>query len=164
MPFHSEIVKSVNTLVKLAASQNKCTLEEADAGEEDDWEDDRPKKKAKLPRYLSYCHIVIYISPGLNKFYLVPKGLFWSTKTCLQKQEEKNGFFLLNFLWRLHTKIYWKPTLFGRYHTKKPKKWHFDRQIWGGGWYQSSIGICWGPEPVFPMCMCFNFLSPLEKW
>jgi len=47
MPFHSGIVKSVNTLVKLAASQNKCTLEEADEGEEDDWEDDRPKKKAK---------------------------------------------------------------------------------------------------------------------
>ena len=47
MPFHSEIVKSVNTLVKLAASRNKHTLEEADEGEEDDQEDDRPKKKEK---------------------------------------------------------------------------------------------------------------------
>jgi hypothetical protein len=47
MPFHSEIVKSVNTLVKMAASRNKRTLEEADEGEEDDREDDRPKKKAR---------------------------------------------------------------------------------------------------------------------
>ena len=30
LPFHFEIVKAVNTLVKLAASQNKCTLEEAE--------------------------------------------------------------------------------------------------------------------------------------
>ena len=47
MPFHSEIVKSVNTLVKLAASRNKRTLEEADEGGEDDREDERPKKKAR---------------------------------------------------------------------------------------------------------------------
>ena len=30
LPFHSEIVKAVNTLVKLAASQNRCTPEEAE--------------------------------------------------------------------------------------------------------------------------------------
>jgi hypothetical protein len=47
MPFYSEIVKSVNTLVKLAASQNKRTLEEVDEGGEDDLEDNRPKKKSR---------------------------------------------------------------------------------------------------------------------
>ena len=47
MHFHSKIVKSINTLVKLAASQNKHTLEEADESEEDDREDDRHKKKEK---------------------------------------------------------------------------------------------------------------------
>ena len=46
LPFHSEIVKAVNIL---AASQNKCTLEEAkDEGGEDDQEEDRPKKKARI--------------------------------------------------------------------------------------------------------------------
>ena len=42
MPFHSEIV---NTLIKLAASRNKRTLEEADDEGGDDREEDRPKKK-----------------------------------------------------------------------------------------------------------------------
>ncbi|KIM76235.1 hypothetical protein PILCRDRAFT_12984 [Piloderma croceum F 1598] len=40
-------LSSPYTLVKLAASRNKRTLEEADEGEEDDREDNRPKKKAR---------------------------------------------------------------------------------------------------------------------
>ena len=47
MLFYSEIVKSVNTLVKLAASRNKCTLKEVDEGGEDDPEDNGPKKKSR---------------------------------------------------------------------------------------------------------------------
>ena len=45
LPFHSEIV---NNLVKLAASRNKRTLEAEDEGGEDDQEEDRPKKKARI--------------------------------------------------------------------------------------------------------------------
>jgi hypothetical protein len=48
MPFHSEIVKSVNTLIKLAASRNKRTLEEADDEGGDDREEDGPKKKGRF--------------------------------------------------------------------------------------------------------------------
>ena len=48
MPFHPEIVKSVNTLIKLAASRNKRTLEEADDEGGDDREEDGPKKKGRF--------------------------------------------------------------------------------------------------------------------
>ena len=44
MPFHFEIIKSVDTLFKLAASRNKRTIEEASEGGEDDKEDDRLRK------------------------------------------------------------------------------------------------------------------------
>jgi hypothetical protein len=33
-----------------------------------------PRRKQGLSRYLSYCHIVICISSGLNKLCLVPRG------------------------------------------------------------------------------------------
>ena len=53
-PFHSKIV---NNLVKLAASQNKRTLKEAeDEGGEDDQEEDRLKKKARI------TYIIILLS------------------------------------------------------------------------------------------------------
>jgi hypothetical protein len=48
MPFLSKIVKSVNTLIKLAASRNKHTLKEADDEGGDDREEDRPKKKGRF--------------------------------------------------------------------------------------------------------------------
>jgi len=48
MPFHSEIVKSVNTLIKLACISKQATLEEADDEGGDDREEDGPKKKGRF--------------------------------------------------------------------------------------------------------------------
>jgi hypothetical protein len=76
LPFHSEIVKAVNDLVKLAASQNKCTLKEAeDECGEDDQEEDRPKKKARITWIIILFVTMISISQCLNTFYLVARCL-----------------------------------------------------------------------------------------
>jgi hypothetical protein len=96
LPFHSKIVKAVNTLVKLAASQNKSTLEEAEdeGGEEEE-------SKDYLENY-TICHYDIHLS--VSEYILfggqVPTLKPGSTKTQLQKQKEKWGFFR-----RLCTKI-----------------------------------------------------------
>jgi hypothetical protein len=89
LPFHSEIVKAVNTLVKLAASRNKSTLEKAEdeGGEEEE-------SKDYLDNYL-ICHYDIHLS--VFEYILfggqVPTLKPGSTKTQSQKQKEKIGIF-----------------------------------------------------------------------
>jgi hypothetical protein len=58
----------------------------------------------------------------------------------------KNGDFG-GFFWRLHTKNHRKLTLFRKVSYKKPKIGTLVTTEFGGGRYQSPIGICRGPVP-----------------
>jgi hypothetical protein len=58
------------------------------------------------------------------------------------REREKKKF---EFFGRLHTKIHRKPTLFRKVSYKKPKNGTLVTTEFGGGRYQSSVGICRGP-------------------
>src|SRR5258705_7844241 len=113
MPFHSEIVKSVNTLIKLAASRNKRTLEEADG----------LRRKEGLARYLSclsYNHIHLSISKHIlfdAQVLLLKPG---STETQSRERGKKWRFFLDFFGGYIPKNTENRP-FFGRYHTKNRK-------------------------------------------
>src|SRR5882762_9986010 len=127
------------------------------------------RRKEGLARYLSclsYNHIHLSVSEHILFDAQVPALKPGSTKTRLWEQEEKMGIFgdFLEVTYQKSPKI--NPFLEGI--IQKTENWHFgDHRIWGGGRYQSSIGICRGPTIMQnPVCLhddCYTYpYHPLQ--
>jgi hypothetical protein len=105
------------------------------------------RRKEGLARYLSclsYNHIHLSVSEHILFDAHVPALKPGSTETRSREREEKMGIFR-----RLHTKNHRKPTLFRKVSYQKPKIGTLVTTEFGGGRYQSSIGICRGPQRTY---------------